>query len=190
MFYLKVYSWIYWILDFFLYYGASIAERSGLAMIGIRRILRPFCSLTFQSFLTFFLIFPWVELTSVSAGHIATTQPTTQNNFCLCGIIISKKPYHTTTSDGITIRAVPGNLGIWFSVSNLILTKQDEIWKTTLIFQKWKKTSIFFKWKTTSIFWKMEDDLKYFQMKDILNLLLNRIQPQFFSDGRWPLEIT
>ena len=47
-------------------------------------------------------------------------------NFCWCGIIIGKKTQkHHHHHDVITIRAVQGNL---------ILTQQDEIWKTTYIF--------------------------------------------------------
>jgi hypothetical protein len=48
---------------------------------------------------------------------------------------------HTTTE---TFKALPGNLGNWFSICNLILTQLDDIWKTT------------------SIFLKMEDDLNFF----------------------------
>ena len=57
--------------------------------------------------------------------------------------------HHPTTTD--TLKALPGNLGSWFSVCNLILTQLDEIWKTTSIFLKWKTTSILVKWKTTPI---------------------------------------
>ena len=75
-------------------------------------------------------------------------------------------PHHTTPGL-ITIRAILGNLGSWFSVCNLILTKLDDIWKMT---------SFFVKWKTTSIFSQMEDDLNFFSP---VNVSLH-----FFQKGR------
>ena len=64
----------------------------------------------------------------------------------------------------ITIRAVPGNLGIRFLVYNLILTQQDEIWKTTLFFSK------------------IEDDLNFLKVENDLNFLVNGRRPQLFSN--------
>ena len=60
-----------------------------------------------------------------------------------------------------TFKALPGNPGNWFSVCNIILTKLDELWKTT------------------SIFLKMEDDLNFFQMEDDLNFVLGNLGSWF-----------
>jgi hypothetical protein len=86
----------------------------------------------------------------------ATTQPTIQNNLkqLLLGwyyYLLKKNPqphhHHTTTPGLIKIRTVLGNLGSWYSVCNLNLTKLDEIWKTTSIFSQiednLKMTSLF-----------------------------------------------
>ena len=65
--------------------------------------------------------------------HIAYCHDLWQNSAAPgVDVIIGKKPTHhtTTTTPGVsTIRAVPGNPGIWFLVWNLSLTKQEEIWK-------------------------------------------------------------
>ena len=54
------------------------------------------------------------------------------------GIIIGNVSH--TTPGKITIRAVWGNIGSWFSVCNIILTQLDEIWWTTSTFFEWKTT--------------------------------------------------
>ena len=64
------------------------------------------CSLSWEEFpypyFALNYIIPFKEWKSI----IATTQPTTQNNFCWGGIIIGKKNHHTTTPPHHVITSV------------------------------------------------------------------------------------
>jgi hypothetical protein len=71
-------------------------------------------------------------------AHIATTQNNFQQLLLVWYYEEEKTPHHHHHTDVIMIKAVRGNLGSLFLVCNLILTKLDEIWKTTYIFFKWK----------------------------------------------------
>jgi hypothetical protein len=75
-------------------------------------------------------------------------------------------PHHTPG----TLKALPDNLGSWFSVRNLILTQ--------LIRRPTKK------WKTTSKNKKMEDDFKKNQKK--LPIFFEKIERRPQKNGRWP----
>ena len=77
-------------------------------------------------------------LSNTWMGWLFCHSPTQPQQELELDLIMSRKP--PTTHPG-TFKALPDNLGSWFSVCNLILTKPDKIWKMTSIF--------FFKWKTT-----------------------------------------
>ena len=59
---------------------------------------------------------------------IVTTQINSSNNLVqLHNCLLTHTTHHTQT-----FRALPGNLGSWFSVYNLIFTQLEEIWKNKL----------------------------------------------------------
>ena len=102
-----------------------------------------------------------------------TAQPKPQPNSTLTQVGVDKVISWTTTPPhhpSSTFKALPDNIGSWFSVCNLILTQLDEIWKTTLIFLKMEDDLNCF---------TMEDNLKSFQMTDDINFVLGNLGSWF-----------
>jgi hypothetical protein len=90
-------------------------------------------------------------------------QPNQQPKTTFVGVVLLSVRKTTTPPPPhqgvITVKAVLGNPGSWFSVCNLILTQLDIL-------------------KTTSIFFKIEDDLNFLRIEDNLIFGINGWQPK------------
>ena len=73
---------------------------------------------------------------------------------------------HHTPPTSQTFRALPGNLGSWFSVGDLSLTQLEEKWKMTSIFSKMEDNRIFFEKGWQPHFFKKEDNLIFFLLME------------------------